>query len=229
MRYSDSRSILSAYSLEQGRISFLMPAGAGREAGRRKALLMPLSVVECVADIKPGREIHNMREPQSMVQLTSLRANPLKNAMTAFLAEFLSMILRESQTDPALFQFVRTSVEALEAIESSKVANFHLCFLIRLCRFIGIEPDWDSYTSGKLFDISAGIFRTSAPMHRNFLSPEESKYAHLLSRINYRNMHRYRLNRHSRRELLDQITHYYSMHYAGLSSMKSLEVLATLF
>ncbi len=43
--YSDRNSILSAYSRELGRVSFVVPAGAGREARRRRALLMPMRYI----------------------------------------------------------------------------------------------------------------------------------------------------------------------------------------
>ena len=38
-------------------MSLLVRGGKGREASRRRALLQPMSVVECVADIVPGRDV----------------------------------------------------------------------------------------------------------------------------------------------------------------------------
>ena len=46
IKYNERHSILSAYSLEVGRVSFLVPAGAGMEATRRRALFLPLGAVE---------------------------------------------------------------------------------------------------------------------------------------------------------------------------------------
>ena len=59
IKYNEKHSILSAYSLELGRVSFLLPAGSGREAARRRALMMPLGTFECVADIRHGQDIYN--------------------------------------------------------------------------------------------------------------------------------------------------------------------------
>ncbi len=55
--YADDRSILSAYTRSRGFMSLLVRGGKGREASRRRALLQPMSVVECVADIVPGRDV----------------------------------------------------------------------------------------------------------------------------------------------------------------------------
>ncbi len=78
VRYSDSKSILSAYSLEAGRVSLLVGSGNGREAMRRRALTQPLGVLECVADVVPGRDIHRVAEMRPLHPLSALRANPVK-------------------------------------------------------------------------------------------------------------------------------------------------------
>lgn len=228
-RYSDSSAILSAYSRSGGRVSFMVSAGGGREATRRRALLMPLSVVECVADVRPGRTVHGMRDPRGLVALNSVRSNPLKNAMASFLAEILGIVLREGQADEALWLYVRGAIEALEELPGSRVANFHICFLLKLCRFLGIEPDWDSWGEGKLFDMVDGVYRFSAPLHRHYLTPDESRAAYMLGRMGFGNMHKYKFNRRVRREILDVIMRYYSLHYAGMGGIKSLDVLASLF
>lgn len=228
-RYSDSAAILVAYSQEGGRMSFLVPAGNGREATRRRALLMPLGLVECVADMRPGRTIHGMREPRAIVPLSSVRTNPLKNAMASFLAEFLGVVLREGQADEALWGYVRGAIEALEALPGNRVANFHICFMLRLCRFIGIEPDWESWGEGKLFDMVDAKFRHSAPMHRHYLNPQESKIAWMMGRMSFINMHKFKLNRNQRHRILDEVMRYYTLHYAGMGGMKSLDVLGSLF
>ena len=61
VRYSDTQTIVTVYSRELGRFSFLSPAGNTREAARRRALLMPLSEVEGVVISKTGRELMVMK------------------------------------------------------------------------------------------------------------------------------------------------------------------------
>ena len=50
IKYDDRRSIVSAWSEQLGRVSFIVPDGASREARRRRALLMPLSLFEGVSE-----------------------------------------------------------------------------------------------------------------------------------------------------------------------------------
>lgn len=229
VRHNDRHSILSAYSLESGRVAFAIAAGAGREAVRRRALLMPLGIVECVADVMPGREVNVMHEPRALVPLTGLRCNPLKSSVAMFLAEVLGIVLRDGPPDRMLYNYIRRSIEVLDLLPPDRTANFHICFLWGLGRFIGIEPYVGDYRPGMVFDMVDGCFRTSAPLHRHYLDPGQSTFVASLARMTYSNMWMFRMSRNERNELLDGILRYYSLHNTGLKSMRSLDVLRELF
>lgn len=228
IKYNEKHSILSAYSLEMGRVSFLLPAGSGREAARRRALMMPLGTFECVADIRHGQDIYIMKEPKADIISHGIHSNPIKSALALFIAELLSVVLREYQEDKALFLFLRQSIERLNDATVG-VANFHLCFLYRLGCFVGIEPDVSTYQEGRIFDMVDGIFRVSAPLHSQYLGQQEAAVVALLSRMTFDNMHRFRLSQENRNQMLDVILEYYTIHYASLSSLKSIDVLRALF
>lgn len=228
-RYSDRHTILNAYSLEMGRISFLTPAGNGKEAIRRRALLMPLGIVECTATIRPDRDIHSMSDPFATVPLQAIHAHPMKSIIAQFLAEILCALLRETSQDTPLFTFIAQSSLILNDLPDNRLANFHLCFLYRLGQFIGIAPDTSCYRHGCVFDMLDGIFRDSVPSHRHFLTGDEATAVMTLSRITYRNMHLFRMNRDMRNYILDRILTYYTLHYTSLNSLRSLDVLRSLF
>ncbi len=229
IHHNDRHDILAAYSLEAGRVAFAIPAGAGKEASRRRALLMPLALVECVADVKPTHNIMLMYEPRALAPLHGLRSHPIKSAVALFLAEILGLVLRDGPADSSLYKYVSTSVLALDGLRSDQIANFHICFLWGLGAFLGIEPDMDGYVEGMLFDMIDGRFRLSAPLHNHFLDAAESKAVAAIARMNYSNMHLFRMNRRERNALLDGILRYYSLHYTALGSLKSLDVLRELF
>lgn len=228
VRHNERSSIFTAYSLEAGRVSFAIPAGNGREASRRRALLMPLGLVECVADIRPGREIHMMSDPRAEEPLTGLRTHPAKSAVAMFMAEVLSIVLRDGPADEGLYRYIYKCVKLLDVLPGSHVANFHLCFLYGLGSYLGIEPDVTDYREGMVFDMIDGRFRMSAPMHRHFLDSRRAQSVVALSRMTMVNMHLFGMTRDQRNEMLDGILDYYTLHYAGLNAMRSLEVLREL-
>ena len=218
---------MSAYSRERGRLSLLVPAGNGREASRRRAMLMPGNRFSCVADIRDNDRIPPMREV-SMRGVQAAFAHPVKSAVTLFLVDFLNTLLRDSMPDEVMFDFIDMMLESYGRKEKG-IANFHLLFLIKLAHFAGIEPDVSTYRKGTLFDMMDGVFRTSAPLHGRFLEREESAAVVQLMRMNLRNMARFSLSASQRNRILDGILEYYSLHFANVQSIKSIDVLRELF
>lgn len=236
VKYSDRASILSVYTAERGHLSLAVPAGKGKSAARFRALTMPMAVFECQADLRPGREIVNARDVRGIILPPS--GSPIATVIALFMADFLGALLREPQADAPLFAFLVRSAEELAAgalpgvagaHASRQLPNFHIAFMMRLQRFMGIEPDWSTYTPGAVFDMAAGVFRTLPPPHPRYLNPEESTAAWRLSRMTTANCHRFRFSRFDRNRILDGLLSYYRLHFPTLGSLPSTDILRQLF
>lgn len=229
VRYSDSQNILTAYSREAGRVAFLLPAGGGKEAVRRRCLLQPMSMAEIVAQVTPGREIHRLGEVRPMMPTHGIAANPVKTSVALFLAEVLGVALREGGADQRVFDYIAHSIEVLDATPTGSVANFHLCFLWGLGEMLGIAPDTGNYAEGKVFDMTDGTFRRTPPLHNDYLMSEEARGVARLGRMTYANMGRFRMSRTERDHVLELMLRYFSIHHADMSGIRSLEILRSLF
>lgn len=227
VRYNDRHSILAAYSREMGRVSFLISAANGREANRRRAILMPFAPVECVAGITPGRDIFTMRDPRPMFPMHIAHSDPIRVIVAMFMCEVTSSVLRENQEDPAMFEFLLQTAQALNNPAIS-IANFPLTFLYRLGVMTGIEPDTSGWRPGCMLDMADGIYRLSRPLHNKYLEPAESAAAAGMSRLTWTNMRAMKLTRAQRTRAIDLMLEYFTLHYTDLSSLKSLPVLRSL-
>ena len=229
VKYNDRNNILTAFSLEEGRVSLLVAATASREARRRRAITMPLSFFECVADLRPGHRIANISDVKPSLALPGLTGNPVKITVALFLAELLGVVLRESPEDPLLFNYLTFAAQRLDAADNVETANFPIHFLFRLGRFLGIEPDTSTYRKGRVFDMLDGTFRDSAPLHRKFLDGTDAESVYMLSRMTWDNYGKFRFNRSQRRSILSAIIEYYTVHYTSLNQLNSLDVVRELF
>lgn len=229
VRYSDRSNIVAVYTLEQGRVSLSVSAGASRESRRKRALMMPMSFLECVADVRPDREILPVKDVRQGIALATVHADPIKMTVAMFLAEFLGMVLREYQHDARLYGFVESAMRILDDTEGMALANFPITFLYRFSRFAGIEPDISTYSPGAVFDMLDGTFRMTPPLHRRYVDSAGAAVLHGLSRMTWANMHRYRFNRHDRRSVIEKAIEYYSIRYPALTALKSLDVLGELY
>ncbi|MCM1504206.1 MAG: DNA repair protein RecO [Muribaculum sp.] len=228
VKYNDRHNILTVYTRQRGRMSLLIGAGNSREANRRRAVTMPLSLINCIVDLRNDRDIPSIREIRVTRQLSGLHADPAKMAMGMFLSEILGIVLSEGDRDDILYTFLAESIAELSDIRRG-AANFHLAFLYRLGYFLGIQPDTSGYREGRVFDLVDAVFRDAPPLHGRYLEASEAKALVMLSRMTFDNMHLYRYNREQRHRIMSVILDYYSLHYASLSSLNSLEVLRRLF
>lgn len=218
--YSDRSSILSAYTRELGSAAFAVPA-------KQRALFMPLTPLEAEASVKPGRDVHTLRNPRALLPLHTIMMSPVRTSVTMFLTEVLQNILRQSEAEALTFDFLVESVAKLND-EQVSPANFPLTFLVQLAKILGIAPDVSEYGPGKIFDMVDACFRTSMPLHGRALSVAESTAAERLCRITWGNMSRFVFTRGERASALDRVLEYYTLHYANLSDLKSLTVLRAL-
>lgn len=236
VKYSDRASILSVYTAQRGRMSLSVPAGKGKGAARFRALTMPMAVFECQADVRPGREIVTARDVRGITLPPA--GSPVATMQAMFLADLLGSLLREPMADLPLFSFLaetsgRLAESALANELSHRAArrlpNFHLAFLIRLERFMGIEPDWSTYTPGAVFDMAGGVFRHLPPSHPHYLNAPEAATAHALRRMTMANCHIFRFSQADRNTILDRLLGYYRLHYPNLGSLTSTDILRSIF
>lgn len=229
VRHNDRTSILNLYTLERGYASAAIPASGGKSSRLRSAAVMPLSQIELSV---AGRAGTGVVPRGSGISLTcpyrTLYFHPVKNALAMFLAEFLGRFLRESDSDEALFRYISQSLQLLDVMEDN-LGNFHLTFLSGLAAFAGIMPDVQDYSRHAVFDLRAGRYTLSLPPHNDILRGREASLPLLLSRLTFANQSRVRLSRSQRAAILNGILSYYSLHFPGMKSLRSPEILASLF
>ena len=225
--YSDTYSIARVFTREFGRVSYLLPKARGRRAKIKSSLFFPLSLLRMEVEHLPLRDIHRLKDTERLVPLYDLCTDMTKVSLAFFLAEFLSHVLRESDRNEHTFDFVRNSIETLEAAHKG-LANFHLAFMVGLTRFLGIYPNMDNGEESRYIDMLHGEYVNRVPPHPHYLKQQEGAYLHLLQRVNYHNMHRLRLSRDDRNLIVDRLLTYYRLHLYDFPRLKSLDVLREL-
>lgn len=228
IKYSDKAVIVHLISEERGRLACIVYGVSGKKNGPRMVFLQPLSLVELEIEICPGQDLHRIKEAKPTEILTSIPTDPVKNALTLFLAEILYRTVKEMQTDKQMYRFLHNSILALEHAGQG-TANFHLAMLLHLTRFLGFFPNMENVGPFFYFDMVNGVFTSACPTHKHFLRPAESAVLYRLTRITYANMHIFRFSRTERIQILEHILSYYRIHLSELGEIRSLPILTELF
>lgn len=228
IRHNDSTDIVTLYTRERGRMSLLVRGGSSRTARQRRARLAPLALVDTEVNFRETRDLQFAGEIATPYPWRNIYFDPMKGAMTIFMGEFLNRLLRVSDPDPNMWRFLLHAIHSLDILDQG-IANYHLTFLIRMLPLVGIEPDLTDYRPDSYFDMQSGVFTVVPPLHRNVVLPAESAAIPELMRMDFHNLHHFRMNVGQRRMLLNRLIHYYSLHLPVGEDLKSLDVLRELF
>lgn len=228
VKYGEQKVIVDMFTRQCGRLSFAVVLPHSAHARLKKQYFQPLTLLYIEADIRQQQPFQRVVEASLQSPLPSLLSEPSKLAIGLFVCEFLYHALRDEQQNVPLFDYVRTSIEWLDKRERD-FANFHLVFLMHLSRFLGFYPNLDDYHDGDFFDLRSAGFCQSAPLHRDFLQPQEAARIRLLMRMDYVSMHLFRLSRTDRNRILELLVYYYRLHIPQFPELRSLPVLRELF
>jgi len=223
IKYGETGMITTIYTEAFGRMAFIMQGIHGKKSSVKGNLLKQLFLLEMEVDFKPGRELQRVKEIKNSSPFGSIPFGIVKSSQALFLAEFLEKVLREEESRPELFGFLFRSIQVLDLLEDG-VNNFHLIFLIQLTRYLGFGPTNNYTESNQFFDMIAGNFVLSPPVHPWFLQiPQSSVLARLIG-MSYQNSTEFKPDQGLRNFLLDFLLEYYGLHFGSKLNLKSLEI-----
>ena len=228
MKYGENKLIIDLLTETDGVVSVAVNMPKTSRGKLKRQLFQPLTLLNVELDLRPKLSLQHLRDARLSEPFRTIPFDSAKLGIALFLAEFLCHCSQGVQPDDAFFAYVRTSILWLDNTDSG-FANFHLVFMMRLSRFIGFLPNVDDYRKGYVFDLRSATFSPSAPLYTEFLSPAESEQVVGLMRMNYENMHLFRLSREERNRILDLIITYYRLHVASFPELRSLEVVRALW
>ena len=229
-KFKDNQLIAVVFTQQWGRTSYIVSIPKTHKAGAKHLLLQPLAEVEAEADMKPNVSLFRLKSLQVAQPLESIPYHPVKSVIALFLQEFLYHAIREEgQPNESLYAYLAHSVRWLDMAEKD-YANFHLVFLLRVSQFLGLRPNVENYQPGCYFDMLNASFVLQQPKaHAYYIAPEESRHMVNLMRLNFANMHLFKMNRHERNHLLSLINDYYRLHLPDFPELNSLQVLKEVF
>lgn len=226
-KYGETKIIADMFTRQAGRLSFIATLPKSAKGRLKKQYFQPLTLLELEFDLRPKVQLQKVGDVHLAYAYQSVPFEAVKVSISLFVAEFLYHALKGEQQNTTLFDYIRYSLEWLDGCQTA-VANFHLVFLMHMSRFLGFFPNLEEH-GGLFFDLRAGEFCAAAPLHRDFLQPEEAGRIRLLMRMDYPTMHLFRMNRAERHRILEVLTLYYRLHLPDFPELKSLAVLEELY
>ena len=217
LKYGDNNAILHIFTQENGFESFFVK-GIYTSKNKKKAYLQPLNELNLTfaTNHKPG-SIKNISKLDA-VSVSDFYRDIKTNTIVFFVADFLNHILRNEAQNKPIYSEIFKLKQQLEA----ENYNCHLIFLLNILKLQGLSP---LNGNGQFLDAESGTFK---PQQTHQLFDEN------ISKIwkdfsNTKENYNLRIDKTSRKPLLESLLVYYHYHFSEFRTPKSLEIIQQIF
>ncbi len=228
LKFGESSIITEMYTENFGRKSFIMKGVRGRKSKLKANLIQPLFLLYVEFYNNEKQDLKLVKEFSLAENFTHFPYDVKKSGQAIFMAEVLYKTIRQEEPDPSLFDFLQHSIAYFD-LHSEGSANFHLLFLIKLTKFLGILPLKDKVGENLIFDIREGTFDHEIPYHFHFVDSESAATLSKLLEMNYEEGSQIKFSHQQRNDLLGELIRFYSFHHYNLDTLKSISILKELF
>jgi DNA repair protein RecO (recombination protein O) len=223
VKFSETSVIAKIYTEAFGLKSYMFKGVYKPRARVRANMLQHLNLLELVTDNREYRGIQNVREIRIEHPYKTIPFDVLKSTVALFINEMLYRSIRHEEKDPALFDFIRSSMIWYDDT-GTKAVNFHLWFVVHLSRFLGFYPG-NIDTGGTIFNLAEGKFQGDIPLHEFFIKAPASDYLRHLINCQPEAIAEMKIPHIHRAELTEQMIRFYKLHMHDFGDIKSREIL----
>jgi len=226
LKYRDNDLIVRCYAKEFGVVSFLLRGVLKSRKGHAKvAYFQLLSQIQIEADIKENRSLQTLKDVKINTLYATLHTEVVKSALVMFIADVLTMALKEEEANEALFEYIESSLNILD--DTTDSANFHLVFLVHLTKFLGCYPDTTNIHYN-YFNLSTGQFEKQSTSIYS-VTGEDLKIFKLLLGMLFDDLKTIKMGSKQRQSILDLLLLYYELHLGHFKKPKSLAIFSQVF
>jgi DNA repair protein RecO (recombination protein O) len=222
--YSESSVIVQVFTEKFGIQSYLINGVKKPRAKISMNMLQPLHLVDMIVYHKINTGIQRVSDLRPSPVFRTIPYDIVKSTMVIFLNEVLYKSIRQQNTDENLFDFIYNAVSWLDECGVASV-NFHLAFLLKLSRFLGFAPNTDIKTEQNYFDLQEGEYNSKPPVHPYYVDKTDAAIFIALFSTPFEKINEIKITNTNRRQILDKILVYYTLHTASFGEIKSHQIL----
>lgn len=203
-KYGETSVIVNIFTSEFGLQSYIVNGARSKSGKGRIALYQPLTLLDLVVYHKESGGIMRIKEVRCLYPYQHISADVRKTTIALFIEELVNKTIKEEAHSAELCDFLIRSLITLDS--SERPGNFHLLFMVKLSRHLGFQPQSPAEVlGGRVMDYG-----------------EETALKQVLNANHESDL---TLTNQQRRNILDALLRFYSMHVENFGQMKSLSVL----
>ncbi|MBL7832947.1 MAG: DNA repair protein RecO [Cyclobacteriaceae bacterium] len=204
-KYGESSIIVTIFTELFGIQTYIVNGIRSKNSKGKIALFQPLTLLDLVVYYKENANIKRIKEVKCAHQYQALTTDIRKSIIAIFISEMLNKTVKDETHAQEIFEFLFHALMLLDHQQNS-VENFHLVFLIKLSRFLGF-----------------GAHQADEILGARMLDSEEEAILKNLLQADF--TEQIVMTNVQRRNLLEAILRFYTLHIESLGEIKSVQVL----
>jgi DNA repair protein RecO (recombination protein O) len=213
IRYKETSIIARFFTEQFGLQSFVVNGVRSPKSKMPAGLFQPLQLLEIVQYFNEKKDLHRLVEIKPAVPLVDLPFNHIKSSMSIFIAELVSKIIREGQSNGPLFELIWNWVINIDK-QKTGFESAHIQLVYQMLQPLGITPEnwldfFEKLSYQKWFTLEDGnlFFESLALENENF----------------------HPIGNTAKQAVLDVLIAYFQKHMDGLGQLNSLTILRDVF
>jgi DNA repair protein RecO (recombination protein O) len=207
-KYAESSIIVTIFTEQFGLQTYIVNSARSKSGKGKIALYQPLTLLELVVYYKENANILRIKEVKCFHPYQTLTSDFRKSTIALFLSEIVNKAVKEQSHTQELGNFLFNSFIALDGLQTN-IENFHLLFLIKLSRHLG----FGAHQPGEILT----PFYSDDKEEKILTQLLEADYDATIA-----------MNQVQRRNLLDVLLRFYTLHIENFGEIKSLAVVREL-
>lgn len=228
IKHSDSGIISHIFTRKYGRLSFIVKGINSKKRNTRKVYFQPLQILSIEFYYREKKDLHIVKEASPFFNYSNIPYDISMNSLLIFIGEILYKALKPTGPDEDLYNYITETLEYLDR-ENRLMPNFHIGFIIGLTKYLGFAPSNNYNASSPYFDMQNGIYSPNMPLHGYYMAREYSSLLNDFLRSDISECNQIALSGTKRKQFLDDILAFYSLHIPGFKKIHSLQVYSEIF
>lgn len=228
VKYGETSLIVLVYTELFGMQSYIVQGvRTVTKKGTGKAnYFQPGSILDLVVYHQELKNLQRIKEFKWSYLYTEIFADVVKNCVLLYMVELLQKCIKQPESNTDLYHFIEESLQQLDKAGEKITANLPLYFSLHLAAFFGFQMSDKKGEANGVFDLQEGFFVSKHPQHVYYTEGlVAEKLNELLKVMQPHELTEVPLSQHLRRQLLEVIETYYSLHIPEFGKMKTLPVL----
>lgn len=230
IKYGDTSIIVHIYTELFGIQAYLVNGvrAASKKGPGKANLFQPGAILDLILYHNELKNLQRLKEYKWAYLYKNIFFDVVRNSIALFMIELFHKTLKQPEANEPLFHFIEDALIHLDESSDAVAANFPLYFSLHLMEFSGMKFS-DTYSENKqVLDLKEGEFTKEIPNHPHYIDGTLSYLtAQFLRARQPHELLEIKMNKETRRSLLQAYLLFYALQMQDFGSMKTLGVLQT--